>query len=484
MEDFGDLSVQSLLTDLKDTGLDCSSEDCEIVWHSCNGTTDTLGDQKLTPPFKSKQFEKYEHIGAQNIPLELSEFIVESSVNNGVENKPKIYNWTNRYEAASSFLNQNQYDEIQLCNWKAMPLKRSDSNPEFPNSNTTQRNELFSLRNCKTLSCVSNEITFPHQLVDITEENNRIIKEKASMRGHLLSNSRDVDLDITCLESMTSKLSDFIREASIINNIQNNISMLRSSLCCSEPSIDMVSYTGVLESFNTDSKADIPDNSMFIDDTDILLSEDSQSFLEVFTALDNSIESSFCQGIGTSSDRDETERLRSFIKSFFADETITSHQRSLSTVSVKDIVSPSGQEDTRLDSVAERSQLGTEDLSQSSDRLLSQNACITLDMEDVDQIVPSLTSDVNEDNRLKSDCYRRNHREHINYLQRRRVKRLNHAYECLRNALPSHIAKKRLSKLEILQQAIKYIGRLDNDLKSGETTNGQDLANESKKIKN
>ena len=379
-----------------------------------------MEDRKLIPSLNSEQFGEYDHFDMEDISIELSEFILDTSTNNRIENRHKMSSWTDKYSDDSSFFKRNQSDEIELCDWEAITSELLDINLEFSNSNTGQSNELFFLQNFKSLGSESDKT---NQLINIRNENNQMTKGRESEVGHLSTNCEEDDSDTTFLETTLQ--------------------------CYSDAFLDIDSYHEIMESVNSDDKdslSDTPDNCTSTDHMNNIFSEDRQSLLEV---LDNSVGPFFCQGISTPSDQDEIGRLRSFTKNFF------------------EIVSPSEQGNTGVESVTKTDQSDMKERDQANDRPLSRNV---LDIEDIEENVASLAADLNEHNRLKTNCYRRNHREHVNYLQRKRVKRLNHGYKCLQAALPTHLAKQKLSKLEILLQAIKYIGILENILKSCEMT--------------
>ena len=409
MEDFGNFYFQSLVMGLNNTGSVCSLRGCKVVQHGFNGTTCAQEDFEPFLPLNSQKFEQNEFPGHLSMPMEQSDVILENSINNEIENRRKIDDWTRKFRDASSSLKQSQFEENDPQAWRAMPSKLSDFALEISTNDATRQNGLFCVPNFTNFRSKGNKA---NQQVTSTNET-----KQQSFQSYL-----DVLMDID-------------------------------------------SHPGVTESFNSGStvlSAGTPDNRMFTDYIDNTFSEDRQSLLEVFTVLDSSIQPFFHQGMTTSSKQDEIRGLSSFTRNFSANDTMD--QTSFEKLPLNGIRIAPEQEKSGERSATETYRHDSKDPDQSKSISSSQRKDVSL------KDLPSRPTNSNGRDQQKTNSYRRTHREHVNYLQRKRVEKLNHGYKCLHASLPPHLAGQKLSKLEILIEAIRYIRLLDNILMSCEDT--------------
>ena len=441
----------------------CSLKDVKAVQHNFIGSNDTLEDHKLPSALNPQKFKEYAFLGLQSTPMEQSDVILENSINSAIENKRNIYDWTTELGDATSSLNQS--DEIEMSAWRSMPSELSDFILEISANDTNQQNDLFCLPSSWTFGSKTSKTNQPF---NAAEENNSSTQLRMYKKSHKLLHPKRDESDVTCLETIRSELSDVSFEASPDSEAQENVTVLKSFQSCTDALMDTDSYPGGMELFNTDSKVvllDTPDNSMFTNDVDSTISEDTESLLEALAALDNSIKSSLHQGMTTSREQDEIGNLSSFTRDSSAHYTTNVHQMSFNKFPVNEIMIANGQEKSGERSVPIYYRLNSKDSEQSNDILRSQRGVTVED---------SLPMDSNERNQQRTNSYRRTHREHVNYLQRKRVEKLNHGYKCLHASLPPHLSGQKLSKLEILVEAIRYIRLLDNILISCENTDRLD----------
>ena len=261
--------------------------------------------------------------------------------------------------------------------------------------------------------------------------------------------------------AIPSELYDFLFETSTNNENSHDIS-------------------AGMELFESDRKTlhrDINNNNVCINDMSKVFPGEGQSFLADLAVLHDADQSFFCLSDTSPSYEDETGSSTSCEENFLKNDTTFSDQSEFKRLTVNQI---NGQ--ARLENAREKPGTETETRGskqsyprleckqrrQSSDKKL----CLTKDIRI--KVEPNRLAASKGYYQLGTDPYLRAYREHINHKQRLRVEKLNNGYKSLHAALPTDLAKQKLSKLEILLQAIRYIKWLDNTLQNYATENEQD----------
>ena len=461
-----DLNFESLLNSIKETGEGCSSKHFQIITNSI-AKTSILGARPRTKDYdplslSCKKFEEHGLEGLRSIPSEVSDFILDISTNNRNEGKPKILDGTRKNGCVSSPLDQNQLDKAEFHSFRTMPSELSEI-LEMSIINMTQENNLLCFSNINTSGSRDSKVYIAAETVN---ENDRIMQKGPNREEKNFSlDSTGQESQPSCFEPVSSELFDFILETSNNNRSQQNINKPNSSQCYSHPPERTDSHKRAVECFNTDSKilsSDVNNNNVSKDNSDKTFSYDRQLFLQDFTVLDDNDQ--LCKSIINPSYGNENAEITiSTTNSLCNQATTNSDHISLNNLPVIEIMGTYEQKNTGKNSESGDKRWDSKEQDQPNKKPLYQ-------MKDLALEAALGQSAESEFYHLRTDPHLRAHRDHINRMQRMRIKKLNDGYKCLHAALPSHLAKQKLSRLEILLQAVKYIRYLDNILLSCENT--------------
>ena len=366
----------------------------------------------------------------------------KSNTNALGDSKPNTHDGPNGNICVSP--NCNKFDKSESIYFRKMPSDLNDLIFEISTrTNSPQTTVLYSAENVRATGRVSYDNTLD------TDQ----LKVYGSLIGEdLLSALKSECSDIACFKTMSQDISDFILESSGNNDNKQDVN---TTIC-----------QGAMKLLNTGSKILPPDIKLNVsaDNINCISSSGEEMFHDDFTRVHGTIDYlPFYEGTATPRYDDRTEKFPSCKENGYTDNVTSPDLPRLNGLSINEAERSHGQGSIRNNSVTKNYKPGLKKRGQSKRRFHQREHGAAWNR--------SVGS--NQHDRSRADPYLRAYREHINYRQRLRVAKLNQGYKSLHAALPCNVAKQKLSKLEILAQAVHYIKLLDDILNSSKAVDNK-----------
>ena len=481
-DDFTDFNIQLFIEEINETDSDCSSEKLKT---SSGGSSDTdilqcsefkIQNRPNTNGYISQSLNRHkchwsDFLSFGTMNSELTNLILEISqdvknqqnsflhssedfkivCSNRIpytwcQNQLNTQNGSNRKGYFLSHFRRDNFTEFDIASSEAMSSGLRDFIYGISDNNTGQQNGwLCSSENPKSIINCTNAFT--------TGENKLKIQNSSRRRKCFLS-SLNREISKECSISSLRAKSSLILQASTINKWQQSIDIIAPHDY--ENFSDIGAHTdlhggqaGLSGTNSTTFAANMAMNKTPVGDLNIMNSDQKQPFLYDSEFLYNAGPSFLYQNFADLSYEGEISELNISKENISMNAIACSDESTPYNLATIEISRESELESTRAKSLMGYEQYDSRQRDKSNNTASSRPKYIAT--------VPNRSAHSKDYFRLRTDPYLTAYRKRINHKQRLRVKKLNNGYKRLHAALPGNLAKQKLFKLEILQQAIQYI---------------------------